>query len=300
MMTMMTMKKKWTTTQHRPSVIWRLCIGYNGKFMKNYNRIHRNGAKWHGGCVAQKRSTLKVVTLPIMTVTWCGSIGDIWQQTRWVEAPECRCLARMRNIDTCNTSSMDITSLSLFLQNHVQPNTQMNHSMLRTKTSFTYQLYVANIKQNCPVLWSSFAVPILKHILSIADCIHQTGHKNVAPFEDTVIQWRAEIFTLAGLYFNFLFLFLEDRATWCSRVIFIGRVARTWAKIHHPFTTCPCGWVQENSSFWLGSDRNFLFWRSTRQLSFLVPKLQNTDPTVGSAVNPPLHVYTTCRYVFLF
>jgi hypothetical protein len=41
-----------------------------------------------------------------------------------------------------------------------------------------------------------------------------------------------------GLYFHFLFLFLEDRATWCSRIIFIGRVARTWAKIHHPFTTC--------------------------------------------------------------
>ena len=263
---MMTMKKKWTTTQHRPSVIWRLCIGYNGKFMKNYNRIHRNGAKWHGGCVAQKRSTLKVVTLPIMTVTWCGSIDDIWQQTRRVEAPGCRCLARMRKIDTCNTNSMDITSLSLFLQNHVQPNTQMNHSMQRTKTSFTYQLYVANIKQNCPVLWSSFAVPILKHILSIADCIHQTGHKNVAPFEDTVIQWRAEIFTLASILIFFFFFLKTGRHGAAGSSLLEGwqgheqKFTIHSPPVHIQVRNLLFGWVQIGISYFDVQPGNSLFW----------------------------------------
>ena len=177
---------------------------------------------------------------------------------RRVEAPGCRCLARMRNIDTCNKNIMDITSLSLFLQNHVQPNTQMNHSMLRTKTSFTYQLYVANIKQHCPVLWSSFALPILKHILSIADCIHQAGHKKQLRLEDTEIQWRAEIFTLASIFIFFFFFLKTGRHGAAGSSLLEGWQGHEQKfTIHSPPVHCSCS--SKNSSFWLDSDRNFLF-----------------------------------------
>lgn len=272
--------------------------------MKNYNRIHRYSAKWHGVWMAQKHSTLKVVTLPIMTVTWCGSIGDIWQQTR--------AASRSARVPV---SCQDAKHWYLQYKHHGYNLTVTVSSKSRaTKHTNEPQHAKNENKLYVPALRCEYKTTLSGSLVFICPSHFETHpehsrlHSPGWPQKAATLDWNVAPFGRyrnpmasrdihIGLYFHFLFLFLEDRATWCSRIIFIRRVARTWAKIHHPFT-CSCS--SKNSSFWLDSDRNFLFWHSIRQLSFLVPKLQNTDPTVRSAVSPPLHVYTTCRYVFLF
>ena len=294
----MTMKKKWTTTQHRPSVIWRLCIGYNGKFMKNYNRIHRYSAKWHGVWMAQKRSTLKVVTLPIMTVTWCGSIGDIWQQTR--------AASRSARVPV---SCQDAKHWYLQYKHHGYNLTVTVSSKSRaTKHTNEPQHAKNENKLYVPALRCEYKTTLSGSLVFICPShfethpehsrLHSPGWPqkaatfdwNVAPFEDTEIQWRAEIFTLASIFIFFFFFLKTGRHGAAGSSLLEGWQGHEQKfTIHSPPVHCSCS--SKNSSFWLESDRNFLFWHSIRQLSFLVPKLQNTDPTVRSAVSPPLHVF---------